>query len=372
MSDKIMIVDDDAVLCDLHATYVEDFGYDILIANDGIEALEKIRGIEDQIAVIITDVSMPNMDGYVLCEKIRAEPKTTHIPVIFVSALSSLEEKLKGYAVGGDDYIIKPVNDVELLEKCKGLIERVKQVKALSQTVRESHNMAMEAMTFSSELGQVVEFYKNMLAAETYTELADHMFQAMQFYGLVTTIQIITPTYVLNLCPDGIVSPLEANVIELARKRERFFDFGARTIINYADFSLLIKNMPLENREKYGRLKDILGMIANGVEAKIIQLNDEVLANRKQEVIESIQGSLHSIENSFAQVQKENVLAIEDMNEELNEAILTMGLTQFQEESLEKIVEACLKRINKAFYKGINIRENLANINEQFLRVVNR
>ena len=97
-----------------------------------------------------------------------------------------------------------------------------------------------------------------------------------------------------------------------------------------------------------------------------------MLANRKQEVIESIQGSLHSIENSFAQVQKENVLAIEDMNEELNEAILTMGLTQFQEESLEKIVEACLKRINKAFYKGINIRENLANINEQFLRVVNR
>jgi DNA-binding response OmpR family regulator len=367
MSDKIVIVDDDTVLRELHAAYLEDEDFELILAADGVEALEKIRGWENEIAVMISDVSMPQMDGYELCRRIRAESQTENIPVIFVSALSSLEEKLKGYAVGADDYIIKPVDGTELLEKCRALIERQNKIKSLHQTAKDSRNMAMQAMIFSSELGQVIEFYKNMLASRNYQELVGHLFEAVGHYGLVTTIQIYTPTSVLNLSQEDIVSPLEANVIELARKRERFFDFGSRTIINYDDFSLLIKNMPIDDPEKYGRLKDILGMITNGVEAKIRQLNNDVLADKKQAVMKSIQDSLNSIEQSFGGVQKENILAIEDLNDELNEAIQTLGLTQYQEDNIEKIVEHCLQRINKAFYQGINIRENLTNINNQLL-----
>ena len=253
------------------------------------------------------------------------------------------------------------------MEKCRALIERQKQIKALNQTAKDSQNMAMQAMIFSSELGQVIEFYKNMLSSRNYQELAGHLFEAVGYYGLVTTIQIYTPSSVLNLSQEDIVSPLEANVIELARKRERFFDFGSRTIINYEDFSLLIKNMPIDDPEKYGRLKDILGMISNGVEAKVRQLNNDMLADKKHAIMKSIQDSLTSIETSFAQVQKENMLAIEDLNDELNEAILTLGLTQYQEENIQQIVERCLERINKAFYQGISIRENLTNINNQLL-----
>ena len=362
-----MIVEDDPVLRDLHAAYLEDEDFQIVLAGDGVEALTKIHDMENEIAVILSDVSMPNMDGYELCRKIRSEAATENIPVIFVSALSSLEEKLKGYAVGADDYIIKPVNETEMSEKCRALIERQKQIKALNQTAKDSQNMAMQAMIFSSELGQVIEFYKNMLSSRNYQELAGHLFEAVGYYGLVTTIQIYTPSSVLNLSQEDIVSPLEANVIELARKRERFFDFGSRTIINYEDFSLLIKNMPIDDPEKYGRLKDILGMISNGVEAKVRQLNNDMLADKKHAIMKSIQDSLTSIETSFAQVQKENMLAIEDLNDELNEAILTLGLTQYQEENIQQIVERCLERINKAFYQGISIRENLTNINNQLL-----
>jgi len=367
---KIILVDDDPVMLDLHSAYLESSDYDILFANNGIEALKIINEHAEHIGVVVSDVSMPEMDGYELCQCLKEDTRTSHFPVIFVSALSSLAEKLKGYSVGGDDYIIKPVEEIELLEKTKTLIARQIQIAELNKTVKETRNVALQAMTFSSELGQVIEFYKIMLSTHSHEELAQCLFDIAECFELICTLQIHTPTKILNLCDNGIVSPLEENVIEMARKTDRFFDFGARTIINYDDFSLLIKNMPVFEHEKYGRIKDIFGMLANGLEAKIKQLNSNILAEKKQEVIESIQDSLGSIEKSFGDVQKENMIAIEDMNDDISEAIMVLNLLEYQEDNIKRIVMRCLKRVNKSFYTAISIRENLTNINDKFHSVL--
>ena len=366
---KIMLVDDDPVLVEMHSALLEMDDYSVLVAEDGEQALEILEREHENVGVVVSDINMPKMDGYELCQKIKSNEATKNIPIIFVSAYTGLEEKIKGYSVGADDYIPKPVNEEELKRKIHVLLGIREKQSSLSKQVAESQSMIMQTMVFSSELGKVVEFYKKVLNARDYKEIADYYFEVVSDFGLISIIQVYTPKETLNLSVSGIVTPLEANVIELARDKGRFFDFGARTIVNYKNFSILIKNMPLGDEEKCGRIKDILGMLGNGIEEKIGQLNSEIIAMKKDSMIMSIRESISNIEKLFAEVQKENISAIEDMYEQVHQAIMILGLTEEQEDNIQHITETCLERSNRAFYKGVNITENLKNIYEQFQHV---
>lgn len=301
---KIVLVDDDPVLLDLHSLYMEDGGYEFISACNGVDALSKIKANKDDIGVIISDVTMPEMDGYVLCEKIKNDSTISHIPVIFVSARSSLEEKLKGYAVGADDYIIKPVSEKELLEKSKLSIKRQIKITELEKSVTDSNTKALAAISYSSELVQVIGNNKKMLSSKSYEELAKHLFEITEHYELVSTLQIHTTDITLNFCDSGLVSPLEADVIEMARRKGKFFDFGAKTIINYEYFSILLKNMPVFDHDKYDRIKDIFEMICNGIETKIGHLINETHAEKEHKAIITIKNTLCDVEHLTEVVSK--------------------------------------------------------------------
>lgn len=363
---KILLVDDDPMLIEMHSALLENNDYSVITAEDGVQGLVMLNNFHEDIGVVVSDITMPNMDGYEFCKQIKQNDITKDIPVIFVSARSNLDEKMKGYEVGADDFITKPVNEDELSKKISTLLNMREQQNKLSKQVSTSQSMAMQAKTFSSELVQVIEFYKQILNANDYNKIAKYYFDAMSSFDLVSVIQFTTPDKVITLSESGIVSPLESNVIEMAKDKGQFVDFGARTIVNYNAFSLLIKNMPLADSEKYGRIKDILGMIGNGIEAKLQQLNNEVITNKKDQIFLSIQDSINHIELSFSDLQKNNITAIEDMNEQLHEAIMPLGLTKTQQSKIQQITNTCLERSNKAFCKELSIDDNLKNIYQQF------
>ena len=359
---KILIVDDDSVLLKVHSLYFEQCDMPVVTAEDGKSALEIIKKNPDEFGLIVSDILMPVMDGYELCEKLKADNSTADIPVIFISALSDLNEKLIGYKAGADDYIHKPVDGKEIIEKAKVLIEKRKKQLSLSGIVNSSREMAMTALSFSSELGEVINFYKNILESKDYDEVCGHVTAIFKLYGLAFSLQIYTPDNVVYLSSAGDINPLENEIIELARGEGRYFDFGSRTIMNFKTFALLIKNMPTDDDDRYGRIKDQLAMIGNGLEAKILQLNNDVLIHKKDEIVLSIKDSLENITKSFSEVQSESIAAIEDMNDDIREKLMVLGLMEYQEEDIQAIVKNCLNKSNEAFYKGISIQEELESI----------
>ena len=363
---KILIIDDDPVLIEMHSALLELNDYSVITADDGEKGLAILNSYPDEIGAVISDINMPNMDGYTFCKQAKQGDKTKDIPVIFVSALTNLDEKMKGYEVGADDYITKPVNESELCKKIRTLFEMREQQAKLSEQITETNNIAMQAMTFSSELVQVIEFYKQIFNANNYTEAEKCFFDILSSFSLVSILQIITPGKTITSSASGIVSPLETSVIELARDKGRFIDFGARTIVNYSTFSVLIKNMPLTDSDKYGRIKDILGMLGNGFDARIQQLNIASVSDKNNSVFISIRNFINTIESSLSDLQKDNISAIEDMNEQIHEVIMVLGLTEDQETNIQKITSTCLERSNTAFYKGLSIDEDLNNIYQQF------
>lgn len=123
-ADRILVVDDEEQIRKLLESSLRRRGYEVVLATDGIEALRHIRArIPD---LIVTDVNMPNMNGFELTRRLRADHRTARVPIVMLSARKQADDILRGYAEGADEYIAKPVEMAVLTAKIDVLIKRMK------------------------------------------------------------------------------------------------------------------------------------------------------------------------------------------------------------------------------------------------------
>ena len=109
---KILIVDDEPFNVDYLEQELEDFGYDTVSATNGQEALEKVAAENPDL--ILLDIMMPLMDGFTVCRRLKEHDDTRLIPIVMMTALGSMEDRIKGIEAGADDFLTKPVDDREL------------------------------------------------------------------------------------------------------------------------------------------------------------------------------------------------------------------------------------------------------------------
>lgn len=116
---RVLAVDDDPTILRLLQVNLEMEGHDVLTAENGSVALATIRAERPE--VVLLDVMMPEMDGFQVCEEVRADPDIAKTPIVFVSARAQQADLDRGYAIGGDAYITKPFDPVDLLETIERL-----------------------------------------------------------------------------------------------------------------------------------------------------------------------------------------------------------------------------------------------------------
>lgn len=121
----VLVVDDNETNVELICMHLKPFQYQITKAYDGEQALEIVENNPPDL--ILLDLMMPKMSGYEVCEKLKKNPKTAFIPIIIVTALRELDDKIKAIEFGADDFLIKPFNKLELTTRIKSLL-RVKQL----------------------------------------------------------------------------------------------------------------------------------------------------------------------------------------------------------------------------------------------------
>lgn len=118
----IMIVDDDPYICELVSTVLKNEGFITFEASDGRDALRKMTDTSPDLCVI--DLLMPNMDGFELCRKLRKY--YGDMPILMLTAMDDISQKVKGYELGTDDYLTKPFEPAELIIRVKALLRRYK------------------------------------------------------------------------------------------------------------------------------------------------------------------------------------------------------------------------------------------------------
>src|ERR671924_1259333 len=118
---KILIVDDEPFNVDYLAQELQDLGYVTASASDGREALEKVA--TDAPDLILLDIMMPIMDGLTVCRILKGNDETRLIPIVIMTALDGIDDRIKGIEAGADDFLTKPVNQRELLARIQTALQ---------------------------------------------------------------------------------------------------------------------------------------------------------------------------------------------------------------------------------------------------------
>lgn len=132
---KVLIVDDNKVNVELIKAQLKPFNYVIQVAYDGEEALEKINSNPPDI--VLLDLMMPKISGYEVCRWVKQNKATQFIPVIIITALQELDDKIKAIELGAEDFLVKPFNKLELCTRIKSLLH----MKSLHDDLESSENV---------------------------------------------------------------------------------------------------------------------------------------------------------------------------------------------------------------------------------------
>lgn len=340
----VLSIDDDLIVRKSVIKALKD-EYNVIVAENGEQGIAKAIGkLPD---IVLLDVEMPDKNGYEVCEYLKGHEKTKDIPVVFISSRGDLGERMRGYEVGATDYLVKPFQSHDLLAKLRVLGQLSEQQSKLKEEVSEARKTAHVAMSGSSELGLVMQFVERSYEMDDYEELAKGVFKVLNSFGLNTALQIKTPMGDRVFSSSGSVSPLETELMGLLKERSRFQDFGCRTQVNYPNISILIKNMPLDDPERYGRYKDIIPAMQSAADAKIRTINTMVsIREQTQEVnqaFEMIRSNLLGVSNRMQVNQGESHRILQGMLDELAQNLPRMGLEDDQESYILSTIDNAIK-----------------------------
>lgn len=143
---NILLVDDDPHIRQLVRVLLEREGFTIIEAGDGVAALAQLATVS--VDLVVLDLMMPNMDGWELCRQIRAA--ATDLPLLMLTAKGETRDKVRGFQLGTDDYLVKPFEPVELVMRVKALLKRYRI--ATAQTVQVG-DLFMDGKTFEVRAG---------------------------------------------------------------------------------------------------------------------------------------------------------------------------------------------------------------------------
>ncbi len=247
---KILIVDDVSKNIQILGNILSQEKFQIAWAQSGEEALALVK--VQEFHLILLDIMMPEMNGYEVCEKLKTNPDTTDIPVIFLTAKADMDSIIKGFDTGGQDYITKPFNAKELLARVHTHIllrEQQKELETantiLEEKVNERTKQLNEANKLLSALDTTKSEFLSIISHELKTPLSG----------------IIGLTHLLNQTDIG---EEQAQYLEYLKQ-------VSQRLVKFSDLALLITNMKVNNYQM-----DLLPVSVNHIaESAIEELEDD-------------------------------------------------------------------------------------------------
>lgn len=381
MSDKIKIltIDDDNFIQKVIAKALNSEDILVVPAFDGESAISMVAQVRPDI--ILLDVEMPGINGYETCEKLRVLPETCNTPIVFLSSRSTIRERMRGYEVGGDDYLVKPFETENLLARIKILVSYSQERVYLQEKYQLAQKTAVTALTGTSELGMAMRFLENSISFTTTDALVNGLLDSIEQFGLDCCVMLRYNNSVFWYASREVVSPIEKELIEMSDFNLRFLDFGQRTIINYPMVSLLVRNMPLQDMERYGRTKDLLPIFLSAVNVKLSSIEmQEVLSSQSSNMLDSfkdIRHHLFTMGHSILNKRRKSQGAADKIIQSLQSDLISMGLEEDQEDYLLQLIDSMVENILLKMDAGEEIKtvlsfilDNLKSLTEKQIKIL--
>jgi len=330
---RILAVDDEPFNLEIIEEILEDLDFELKMVNSGPECLEVVEEFDPQ--VILLDVSMPQMSGYDVCRKLKENPNTQKIIVMFVSARGTVEERMEGYSVGAEDYIVKPFSHNELKLKLQHLNQVLIEKESLEQQVEDATSTAFNAMANSSEMGQIVNYIEHIGSIDNEHELGKAFLNCLGAFDLQSNVEFRLDNEVLHFSVSGVCSPIVLELFEMLKSKGRLHEFSNRILVNYEMISLLILNMPGQDPDKHGRIRDHICFLVSVTEQQLKAILTKKELLQQQQQLNDAVSKVHSKFTGLIELLNENRInneaVFKRLQEDLESRIPTMGLDEDQE-----------------------------------------
>ena len=358
MTALILVVDDIPANVKLLEIKLTNEYYDVITASDGIEALQKI--VAHKPDLVLLDVMMPGMNGFEVCERIKANIEVSHIPIVMVTALSDVADRVRGLEVGADDFVSKPINDTALFARVKSLI-RIKvlldELRLRDKTGKQVGVLGEEENSFTADVtgAHVVLVEDDMVQGRNIIERLKTSYQVEHFSDPEEAAEALKTT----LQPDVIViSTMLSDVdgLRLAaqlKNVERLRHVPIIVLVDEEEQHLMLKGLevgindylsvPLELNEMEARLK---------IQIRRKKYQDALRSNYQQSVSMAITDSLTGLYNRHFLDAHLNNMVNSSINNKKSFSVMILDMDHFKavndtygHDVGDEILKALTKRI---------------------------
>lgn len=313
--------------------------------------------------LLLLDVELPGMDGYELCRKIKGQAALANFPVIFISSRDDLESRLQGYEAGGIDFLVKPYNIPELRQKVDLALATSSDKSTLIQQMEDSETLTSLVMANLDEYALLIKFLRTINECPDYRGVAQALLDMLGSYKLESAVQVRVGSFEFTLGAAGENSPLEVSVIRHVRSLGRIFEFKNRAAFNFHRLTVLVNNMPIEDSDLCGRLRDHLAIAVESADAKLENLQNRADKERTEkrvgQMLKSVTEAVSEFSRKYDSARYQGTELTESMLDQLLRAFTNLAMTDTQEEHILSIVRSKAYDLVELYDFGDETQETL-------------
>ncbi len=367
---KVFVVDDDPLILDVLQSILEtDCAVETFATAEECQA----RLASEKPDMFLLDVSLPGMDGYTFCRQLKDDAAFSRIPLTFISSHDTIEARVSGYDAGGEDFIVKPFEPEEVLRKLKVAQHIVQNQASLSEQVEAAEYLSSLVMASMDETGILLQFMSKLIAWENTREVAEGLLELLQRYRLDGVVQTRMAYATQTLSASGVDLPLEVSVINHARDLGRIFEFKKRSVHNFERVTLMINNLPVNDPDYCGRLRDHLSVAAQSVDSRLKAIETDE-ANRRSQAgillaLESVSDTLNILRVAHERDSAESTALMLALQETLANSFFRLGLTESQENFIQNLIGDFMNNMADLQSRGVETQTTLVKLNSNLSKL---
>lgn len=261
---KVFVVDDETSTRMAISFNLEE-EFDVEEFSSGEACLDAMGSAPD---LVLLDIEMPGKDGLEVCQAIRASGNAD-VQIIFISSHDDLETRLQAYAVGGNDYLVKPFVTDELVAKVQ---VAQKQHLAHHNEIRNAKKLALLATSAMDDMGLALKFLRACISCETPAQLADALFTTLDNLGMDAVLAFWKGEEAQYLAAKRACGALETSILDYARSLQPVLQLQERLVVNFPTMTL-VATLPAYAEDRLDSLRNNLVTMVDAMQVRLGQLD---------------------------------------------------------------------------------------------------
>ena len=346
----IFCVDDD-VMSDviIESIFADDYDIEVFTTADGC-----LRRLETRLPdILLLNIGLPDRDGFSLCRELKERSETAAIPVVFISRNDQADVRLAGYEAGGEDFILKPYVIDEVRHRIELIRQAIERREAMREQLAGSEELTTLLLSNMDEYAALIKFMRSLNESSDVETIAQAVLGMLRNFRLQGAVQLRLPNETFTLSEAGRDQAMETATIAHVARMDRIFQFKRCSAYNFDHLTVLINNMPIEDADLCGRLRDHLAIAAEMADARLQTMGADQRLRVKQDgigaLLPDIQKTIRSYIEHNEVAHREAVSQVRELLDNLVISFTPLGLSQELEEEISAMVLEKAQGIVKVF-----------------------